>query len=85
MLAVLADAVRCYQVGFDAQMTSRKRAFLEAEQWLFSPQADGPFAFENVCCVLDITPDYLRQMLGKWQAKRLRGACLRAVRRSTWL
>jgi hypothetical protein len=34
MLAVLTDAVRCYQVGFDAQQTARIRAFREAEEWL---------------------------------------------------
>jgi len=76
-LAVLADAVRCYQTGFDTRATSRRRAFLEARQWLF-----GAFSFENVCYVLDITPDYLRQMLRNWRARRLGGACVPPVRRS---
>jgi hypothetical protein len=70
MLAVLADAVRCYQTGLDARATSRRRAFLEAERWFFGLNTDGLFSFENVCCVLDITPDYLRQMLRKWRAKK---------------
>jgi hypothetical protein len=47
MLAVLADAVRCYQTGFDRRATSRRRAFLEAQQWLFRPGADGAFSFET--------------------------------------
>jgi hypothetical protein len=82
MLAVLANAVRCYQTGFDARATSRRRAFLEAQQWLFDARAHGPFSFENVCCVLDITPDYLRQMLRNRRAGRLGGACVPLVRRS---
>jgi len=82
MLAVLADAVRCYQTGFDTRATSRQRAFLEAKRCLFGARADGPFSFENVCCVLDITPDYLRQMLRNWRARRLGGACVHVVRRS---
>ena len=82
MLAVLADAVRCYQTDFDTRATSRRRAFLEAQQWLFGVRADGPFSFENVCCVLDITPDYLRQMLRNWRARRLRGTSVPVVRRS---
>lgn len=82
MLAVLADAVHCYQTGFDTRTTSRRRAFLEAQQWLFGAGADGPFSFENVCYVLDITPDYLRQMLRNWRAGRLGGACVPVVRRS---
>src|SRR5215469_15143205 len=57
MLAVLTDAVRCYQVGCDAQRTSPIRAFREAEQWLFSTTSYGPFSFENVCYTLEITPE----------------------------
>ena len=82
MLAVLADAVRCYQTGFDRRATSRRRAFLEAQQWLFRPGADGPFSFENVCYVLDITPDYLRQRLRNWRAGRFGGTGVPVVRRS---
>jgi len=82
MLAVLTDAVRCYQIGFDAKRTCRRRAFREAEGWLFSRTADGPFSFENVCCALDIAPDCLRNMLRKWQAQRVRGARVAVVRRS---
>jgi hypothetical protein len=82
MLAVLADAVRCYQVGSDAEKTSRRRAFREAEEWLFRTISDGPFSFENVCCTLGIAPNYLRDALHKWQARRVRGARVAAVRRS---
>ncbi len=82
MLAVLADAVRCYQTGLDKRATSRRRAFLEAQQWLFGAGTDCAFSFENACYVLDITPDYLRQMLRNWRAGRLGGACVPVVRRS---
>jgi hypothetical protein len=82
MLAVLADAVSCYQTGLDTRATSRRRAFLQVQQWLFGARADGPFSFENVCYVLDITPDNLRQMLRNWRARRLGGACVPVVRRS---
>src|ERR1700757_5005066 len=67
MLAVLTDAVHCYQVGCDAEKTSRIRAFREAEEWLFSAKGYGLFSFENVCCALDITPNYLRQTLHRWR------------------
>jgi hypothetical protein len=83
MLAVLTDAVRCYQVGCDAQRTSRIRAFREAEEWLFSAKGYGPFSFENVCHTLDITPEYLRKMLRKWRIGRVGGVRGPAVRRST--
>jgi hypothetical protein len=82
MLAVLTDAVRCYQVGFRAQMTFRIRAFREAEEWLFSAKGYGPFSCENVCYALDITPDYLRRMPRKWRVRRACGARVTEVRRS---
>jgi hypothetical protein len=82
MLAVLTNAVRCYQVGSDTQKISRRRAFREAEEWLFRTKSDGPFSFENVCCALDITPNYLRQTLHRWRSQRVRGARVAVVRRS---
>ena len=82
MLAVLTDAVRCYQIGFRAHKISRVRAFREAEEWLFSAKGYGPFSCENVCYALDITPDYLRKMLRKWRVRRLDGARITIVRRS---
>jgi hypothetical protein len=85
MLAVLTDAVRCYQVGCDAQMPARKRAFREAERWLFDSTTDGPFSFENVCGALDISPEYLRDMVRRWRARRRRDGSVRAVRRSSVL
>jgi len=82
MLAVLTDAVRCYQTGSDTQKTCRRRAFREAEEWLFRTKADGPFSFESVCCVLDIAPDYLRHILRRWKAQMVRGAHVTVVHRS---
>jgi hypothetical protein len=82
MLAVLTDAVNCYQVGCDAQRTSRIRAFREAEEWLFSAKGYGPFSFENLCYTLDITPDYLRKMMRKWRVQRVSGARPTAVLRA---
>ena len=82
MLAVLTDAVHCYQVGCDAQKTYRIRAFRQAEEWLFGAKGYGPFSCENVCYALDITPDYLRTMMRKWRVQRARRACLKAVRRA---
>jgi len=82
MLAVLTDAVRCYQVGCDAQKTSHIRAFREAEEWIFSSKGYGPFSCENVCYALDITPGYLRKMLRKWRVRRVKGPRLAVVRRA---
>jgi hypothetical protein len=81
MLAILTDAVHCYQVGCAAQKSSRIRAFKEAEEWLFSANGYGPLSCENVGYALAITPDYLRKMLRKWRVQRVGRARLAAVRR----
>jgi hypothetical protein len=47
MMAVLTDAVRCYQNAHIANGCER-RSFEEAERWLFDDKSDGSFSFENV-------------------------------------
>jgi hypothetical protein len=56
--------------------------FWKPSSGCFDARADGPVSFENVCYVLVITPDYLRQMLRNRRARRLGGACVPVVRRS---
>ena len=82
-LAVLVDAVHVFQTNFDASRPSRRREFNEAREWLLSPTGRGPFAFANVCFLLDIDPSRLRAWLGRWQAlKRAGRPCLITPRRS---
>ncbi len=82
MLAVLTDAVRCYQAGFDTKSMARRRVFREAEQWLFYSNADGLFSFENICGAMDLAPDHVRDVLRRWRAEKLCGANPPIVRRS---
>ena len=82
-LAVLVDAVRVFQTDFGALRPARKRQFNEAQEWLFGPQGDGPFSFENVCYLLDVAPSRLRISLRQWQAmKRAGQPCQTFARRS---
>lgn len=82
MLALLVDAVRCYQTGVTAPGGSRTRLFAEAERWLFKAERDAPFAFEDICDVLEIDPAYLRRGLRRWRARQLANEAPRLVRRS---
>ena len=47
MMAVLEDALRCFQNNADAKSGQRKRLFAEAEAWLCGEEGDGPFSFET--------------------------------------
>jgi hypothetical protein len=72
MFAVLDDAVRCFERDLRARSVSRRRRFLEAEDWLFSQnESAGLFSFESVCEVLDIDPDGIRRALWLWRERAL--------------
>lgn len=73
MLAVLADAIHCYQTYVDSRSRAQRRLFVEAEAWLMDRRADGAFAFETVCEALGIDPNYLREGLRRGRPKELDG------------
>jgi len=71
MLAVLEDAVLCFQKGSSAGDRRRKALFPDAEEWIMEENRDWPFSFENICEVFGINPAYLRQGLLRWKRKKL--------------
>jgi hypothetical protein len=73
MLAVLEDAVRCYQTYANSRSRAQRRLFVEAEGWLMDRKADGAFAFETICENLGIDPNCLREGLRQWRLKELDG------------
>ena len=73
MLAVLEDAMRCYQTSTNSRSRAQRRMFVEAEAWLMDRKAEGPFAFETVCETLGINPSCLRDGLRRWRFQQLDG------------
>ena len=71
MLAVLEDAVACYQKFLTALDGKGKSLFRETEDWVLEEQGDWMFSFANVCETLGFEPDYLRQGLLKWKQHKL--------------
>jgi hypothetical protein len=69
MLAVLEDAVICFHKFFAARDVRHKNIFRDAKNWLWSDRIDWPFAYRNVCDVLGIDANYLRQGLTRRQEK----------------
>ena len=41
--------------------------YLEAEAWINAEDDEGTFSFDNVCDLLGMNPDYLRQGLLSWR------------------
>jgi hypothetical protein len=73
MLAVLEDAMRCYQTYADSRNANQRRLFVDAEAWLMDRRADGPFAFVTVCETLGIEPSCLREGLRRWRGQQSDG------------
>ena len=67
LIAILQDAIYCYQRYAFATKWPARRLFRQAERWF--NQADvGIVSFEYVCEVLDLDPDYIRRGLRRWLA-----------------
>lgn len=73
MLAVLEDAIACFQKYVFARDGKGKVLFQEAEEWVQEKSGDWLFSFANVCETLGFAPDYLRQGLMHWKANKLEG------------
>lgn len=76
LVAVLHDAVECFQKHLHARDKEERLLFKEAEQWMMgtneahvSHAHDRPpsFSFQYVCDVLDLNADYLRSGLQRWR------------------
>jgi hypothetical protein len=69
VLAILEDAIDCFQENHLARQGRRKRLFDDAREWLFEDEGDWVFGFDNVCAVLGFDPKYIREGLTRWRAK----------------
>ncbi|MGH7854471.1 MAG: hypothetical protein ACREP3_13585 [Candidatus Binatia bacterium] len=66
MLAILEDAIACYQKYLLARDSKGKALFREAEEWVEESGGGSVFAFDSVCETLGLNPDYLRRGMAAW-------------------
>ena len=71
MLAVLEDAIACFQKYIFARDSRRRVLFREAEEWIVEEGSDWLFSFENICEVLGFDPQYVREGLIRWKEEKL--------------
>ena len=85
MLAVLEDAITCFQKYVSARDGKGKVLFQETEEWVLDQGDEWLFSFANVCDTLGFDPDYLRRGLpgagraGRDRARLAAGAGRRVV------
>jgi len=71
MLAVLEDAIACFQKYIHARDGKGKTLFRDATEWIEEEDADWLFSFENVCESLGFNPQYVREGLMRWKEAKL--------------
>ena len=69
MLAVLEDALDCYQKYAFARDVHGRQLFDESNDWIVSSNRAWFFSFENICETLGINPEYLRRGLESWRTR----------------
>jgi len=79
LLAVLEDAINCFQDNVLAESGKAKKRFDEAEEWVLDEGGDWIFSFRNVCEHLGFSPDYVRRGLLRWKEKKLASQPSRSV------
>ena len=69
LIALLEDAIYCFEKCYGARSSAGLRLFREAEHWLMNETQCRPFSFEHVCFVLGLDPHAVRRMLLLRQAR----------------
>ena len=71
MLAVMENAIATFQNSISGATRRQRRLLKETEEWMYSGDISWPFSFENICALLGIEADYLRNGLAKWKKTQL--------------
>ena len=74
MVAVLEEGLRTFCACAGSPGARNQRLFREAAEWFGSSDASWPFAFEYICDALGLEPEWIRKLLGRWEARRRAGA-----------
>jgi hypothetical protein len=74
MLALLEDAIICFQDYLGTDCKRKMALFQDAEAWILDDDTSYIFSFVNICDVLGFDPSYLREGLLRWQKTALASA-----------
>ena len=72
MLAVLEEAVHCFQEYVLSTRPRKQRLFQEVKEWLIEKDSEYLYSFENICDTLGLHPHYIRQGLFAWKEAKLK-------------
>lgn len=70
LLAILEDAIHCFQKYRTAEDRVGRERFHDAKTWIMDGGNDWIFSFDTVCELLRLDPQYVRRGLQGRRAKR---------------
>jgi hypothetical protein len=59
----------CYQKYAFAKDGPGRQLFSDADSWIACDDRNWYFSFENICEILEISPDYLRHGVERWKCQ----------------
>ena len=71
MVAILEDAIDCFQTNLLRRDVQGSRVFNEAASWILATDNEWVFSFQNICEYLALDPAYVRQGLIRWMERTL--------------
>lgn len=74
ILSVLEDGIECFMKYIDSPTNKGQKLFHDAEEWINLYDKKWVFSFDNVCEMLDIDANYMRNGLQAWKQRKLAGA-----------
>lgn len=83
MLAVLEDAIDCFQKYAHTNDLRGRQLFLESYDWIMSQDKRWLFSFENICQIVDMNPDYIRQGLARWRRENAKNGMAQVLPEET--
>ncbi|HEY2989567.1 MAG TPA: hypothetical protein VGL11_17740 [Candidatus Binatia bacterium] len=72
MLAVLEDAIACFQKYMLSRDAKGRQMFRETEDWVLEEESEWLFSFDNICEVMGFNPQYIRRGLMRWKEAMVR-------------
>lgn len=72
-LAMLEDAVMCFQKYLKSTREKEQYLFTETEEWFRSDNREWVFSFLNLCDFLGLDPEFVRKGIFRWKNGALSG------------
>jgi hypothetical protein len=83
IVALMRDAVDCFQKYIHSVDAKRRQLYLDAEAWIGDEDDHRQFSFNNVCELLGMNSTYIREGLFTWRDEQHQTAFAAARKRRT--